>query len=54
MHHFPNEKKYQEAYKKHVQYGLQKHTDFKDNFDDYGHWVPQFGIYALTDDLADP
>ena len=33
----------------HVAAGMQRHFLLKDNFLDYGHWVPQFAVYAVTE-----
>lgn len=36
------------AYIDHVKAGLSIHDQYVDSYMQYGHWVPQFGIYALT------
>ena len=39
---------YRNAYLRNVMMGLKEHEIYKDNYGSYGHWVPQFGIYAIT------
>lgn len=31
----------------HVEAGMSRHAELKDDYHAYGHWVPQFGIYAM-------
>ncbi|MHC4778371.1 MAG: DUF2891 family protein [Planctomycetota bacterium] len=38
-----------EAYERHVEVGLEHHEEHKDRYGAYGHWVPQFAVYALTE-----
>jgi hypothetical protein len=33
----------------HVGIGMQRHFPVKDDFLNYGHWVPQFAVYAVTE-----
>ena len=40
------------AYRDHVRRGLAQHARHADDFRAYGHWVPQFAVYALTDGEA--
>jgi len=37
------------AFRAHVRAGLQTHAERLDDYDAYGHWVPQFAVYALTE-----
>lgn len=37
------------SYHEHVQAGRKRHEKYKGNYYAYDHWVPQFGIYAITD-----
>ncbi len=37
------------AYYEHVKAGRARHNQYKDNYYAYSHWVPQFGIYGITD-----
>jgi hypothetical protein len=37
------------AYLQHVAAGLATHAEQKDNYGAYGHWVPQFAVYAITE-----
>jgi hypothetical protein len=45
----PTTKKLVAAYYEHVRAGRARHEKYKDNYYSYSHWVPQFGIYAITD-----
>jgi hypothetical protein len=38
-----------DAYLQHVAAGLATHAEYKDNYGAYGHWVPQFAVYAITE-----
>lgn len=40
------------AYAAHVERGLLDHERYKNDYGAYGHWVPQFAVYALTEGLA--
>lgn len=42
-------KKYLDAYVDHIMSGMNLHEKYKDSYDIYGHWVPQFGIYAISE-----
>lgn len=37
------------AYLQHVKTGMAEHEKSKDDYRNYGHWVPQFAVYALTE-----
>jgi hypothetical protein len=39
----------QAAYRQHIAAGLEAHQRWKDNYGAYGHWVPQFAVYAITE-----
>ena len=39
---------WRDAYARHVAAGWSLHAALADDYRAYGHWVPQFGIYALT------
>jgi hypothetical protein len=45
---------FQRAYEAHVTVGLREHENDRGDADYflYGHWVPQFAVYALTEDIA--
>ncbi len=40
------------AYAAHLQAAYALHDEYASNYGAYGHWVAQFGIYAMTDDNA--
>jgi hypothetical protein len=40
------------AYLKHVEAGLKTHELYKEDYGRYGHWVPQFAVYALTESTS--
>jgi hypothetical protein len=40
-----------EAWEGHIRQGFANHEAFKDNYGAYGHWVPQFAVYALTEEM---
>ncbi|KAF0246346.1 MAG: hypothetical protein FD180_834 [Planctomycetota bacterium] len=42
-------KRFRKAYEAHVVQGMKQHEASKDDFRAYGHWVPQFAVYAVTD-----
>lgn len=37
------------AYRKHVAAGMATHANRKDDYSAYGHWAPQFAVYAITE-----
>ena len=37
------------AYEAHVRAGMAQHAKSTDDYGAYGHWVPQFAVYALTE-----
>ena len=37
------------AIQSHIAHGLADHERYKDDYADYGHWIPQFAVYALTE-----
>lgn len=39
---------YKDAYRTAIDSGLSVHSKYKNRYHAYGHWVPQFGIYAIT------
>ena len=41
--------RFDQAYLKHVNAGMVEHEKAKDDYRNYGHWVPQFAVYALTE-----
>ncbi len=43
-----NDLTYRKAYLTNVMMGMQEHESYQNDYNSYGHWVPQFGIYALT------
>lgn len=43
-----NDLYYRNAYLKNIEAIFLKHNEFKDQYRSYGHWVSQFGIYAIT------
>lgn len=45
-----SEKKWKEAYDKHVQASIDLHPVWKDNRRAYAHWVPQFTLYSILMD----
>ena len=45
------EQKYLRAYLAHITAGLSLHQKYKQSYFQYDHWVPQFGIYAITADM---
>ena len=47
------EPRYQAAYGAHLERNYGLHHSTKDDYHRYGHWVPQFGIYAMTAPYAD-
>lgn len=47
-----NKTQYLEAYLSHTEKSLALHARYKDDYRRYGHWVSQFGIYALS--VSDP
>ncbi len=40
---------YAYAFKRHVEHGMNNHARFKNDYQAYGHWIPQFAVYALTE-----
>ena len=38
-----------DAYLVHVLEGRKRHFKYRGNYYAYDHWVPQFGLYAITD-----
>ncbi|MCE9582003.1 MAG: DUF2891 domain-containing protein [Planctomycetes bacterium] len=42
-------KRFQKAFEAHVERGMKQHAASKDDFWAYGHWVPQFAVYAVTE-----
>ena len=49
-----NKEEFRNAYLKSVMAGLNEHAQYKNNYNKYGHWVSQFGIYAITYPFEDP
>ena len=45
-------KRFQKSFEAHVAQGMKQHEVSKDDYWAYGHWVPQFAVYALTEELA--
>ena len=41
-----NESRWNEAYQNHLEHSIQLHQCWKDDHYSYGHWVPQFTLYA--------
>jgi hypothetical protein len=41
--------RFSKAYDAHVEEGLRQLDRFGGDFERYGHWIPQFAVYALTD-----
>jgi hypothetical protein len=39
------------AYEAHVAAGMAQHEKSKDDYRNYGHWVPQFAVYAITEQI---
>ncbi len=39
---------YLQAYQEHVKENFSLHSRYKNDYHSYGHWVPQFGIYAVS------
>jgi hypothetical protein len=39
------------AFQSHVARGMQDHLRYRDDYYAYGHWVPQFAVYALSESL---
>ncbi len=48
----PDEPLYRRAFDAHVEVGLRDHDRAAGDYHAYGHWVPQFAVYALTEDLS--
>jgi len=48
----PDEVLYRRAYDAHVEVGLRDHERGVGDYLAYDHWVPQFAVYALTEDRA--
>jgi hypothetical protein len=44
-------KMYLKAYMDHVKSGLSLHDRYQESYFEYGHWVPQFGIYAISSSI---
>ncbi len=42
---------WRQAFEAHVAQGLANHAAKKSDYRAYGHWVPQFAVYALTESL---
>lgn len=42
-------KRFRRAFEAHVAQGMKQHEASKDDYWAYGHWVPQFAVYAVTD-----
>jgi hypothetical protein len=42
-------KRFQKAFEAHVVQGMKQHEASKGDYWAYGHWVPQFAVYAVTD-----
>jgi hypothetical protein len=47
----PERQRFHDAFLAHVQVGIRDHLKYAGDFHSYGHWVPQFAVYALTEDL---
>jgi hypothetical protein len=43
------QKRLERAYSEHVASGMALHEKSKDDYRNYGHWVPQFAVYAITE-----
>jgi hypothetical protein len=43
---------FRRAFDAHVAIGVRDHERAADDYDAYGHWVPQFAVYALTEDAS--
>ncbi len=41
--------RFQAAFETHIAQGLEDHERYKDDYASYGHWVPQFAVYAMTE-----
>ena len=41
--------RFQKAYDAHVAEGLRQFQEYGGDYESYGHWVPQFAVYALTE-----
>ncbi len=39
----------EKAWQAHIDAGMQLHTRMRANYGAYGHWVPQFAVYGLTE-----
>lgn len=44
-----DKERFRKAFEAHVAQGMKQHGTSKDDFWAYGHWVPQFAVYAVTD-----
>lgn len=44
--------RYRDAYEAHVDAGIADHARAATDYLGYGHWVPQFAVYAITEDVA--
>ncbi|MBV1930788.1 MAG: DUF2891 domain-containing protein [Porticoccaceae bacterium] len=44
--------RYLDAYEVHIRHNFNLPKNIKDDYLRYGHWVPQFGIYAITERYA--
>ncbi|MHC4600276.1 MAG: DUF2891 family protein [Planctomycetota bacterium] len=40
---------FEAAFRAHVETGMKHHGEHEDRYGAYGHWVPQFAVYALTE-----
>ena len=43
------QQRFADAYKAHAAVGMRVHEKAKGDYDAYDHWVPQFAVYAMTD-----
>ena len=45
------DERWREAYRAHVVTHLEMPQYWREGYDDFSHWVPQFGVYALASSL---
>ncbi len=48
----PDEPLYRDAFEAHVEVGIRDHAKMENDYLAYGHWVPQFAVYAITEDVT--
>ncbi len=49
---YPEETLFRDAFEAHVAVGISDHENAVGDYLAYGHWVPQFAVYAITEDTT--